>query len=95
MNPTKGNMNTTTVLTLITPAANKLDRMIQNRDQGDPDTLERWYSPSSEIEILCTTDEREDFEVEYESQLAADVLTQLEFQRLKSHLKRYFRLRIA
>jgi hypothetical protein len=87
-------MNNSPILTLITPAANKLDRMPQNRDQGDPDTLERWYSPLSEIEILCTTDEREDFEEEYQVRLDTDVLSLWLFQNMKSHLKRCFRLRI-
>jgi hypothetical protein len=95
MNPTKGNMSTTTVLTLITPAANKLARMIENRDQGDPDDLERYYSPLSEIEVVCTTDEREDYEAEERGrQLTADVLDDREFVEFCHHLKYHFRLKL-
>jgi hypothetical protein len=58
--------------TLCTPAGRKLDRL--SKERGDPETLERYYSPDELVEVLCSTDEGEDFERDTGKQLDADVL---------------------
>ena len=59
----------------ITEAAQDLlDRSPDRMDVGDPETIERYYSPNEAEEIVCTTDEREDFEQWAEIALTADVI---------------------
>ena len=59
--------------TFATPDAAKL-LAAQDRDSGQPETLEVYYNPSEQEEVYCTTEEREDFEQYTELALTADVL---------------------
>lgn len=86
---------TTTVLHLATKQGRKLDRKT-SRDHGDPAELETYYSPLQEIEIKCSTQDREDFETSTSRELtAADILGAEEFSALAVYLAANCKLRAS
>lgn len=71
----------------------KLDKP-ENTQTGDPDNLESYYSPLSEVRIYMSTDEREQFELECKPvTLDTDVLEAGAFIALFSWCRQNARLR--
>ena len=59
----------------------------EDRDHPRADDLENYLSPCLEIEVFCTTQEREDFEMETDISFSADVIDRAEeFDRLVTFL---------
>ncbi len=58
-------------------------------DHGPDNCLETYYSPKEEVEIQCSTDEREDFERDTNGhKITQDVLTDWEFLALLLFLRK-------
>ncbi len=66
----------------------------KSNEHGDPTGLERYWSPGGELKICCSSDEREEFERDTETELNADVLTADEFEKFFRWLKENARLRL-
>lgn len=80
------------LITLTTKAASKLYR---SPDKRPSDKLESYFSPAQEIEIACTTQEREDFETENEIALTADVIEdKRDFEALVRYLTANCKLKL-
>lgn len=66
----------------------------RSNGHGDPRDLERYYSPGGELEIRCSTTEREDFESETTLAITSDVLAAGQFKHLFRWLTENARLRL-
>lgn len=64
-------------VTLATKEARRLDK--GETGCGRADDLEKYYSPATEIELACSTAEREEFEQDHSVKLTADVLDERTF----------------
>lgn len=66
-----------TLITLATGEGKKLYKKSFNNHggHGDPEKLARFYSPGEEIEIICSTDELEEFENANEIALTSDIIS--------------------
>ena len=65
----------------------------QRSDRRPDDNLESYFSPAQEIEVTCTTEEREDFEQWHGIALDADVIGASEFRKLVEFLTSDYRLK--
>ena len=72
-----------------TKEARKLIRKDRPGERPYCDALENYLSPAQEIEIFCTTQEREDFEIDHkECTIDADVIAQPDvFAKLIAYLR--------
>jgi hypothetical protein len=61
------------LITLATKnARGLLDYALEHRDSPEPDELEVYFSPALEIQLHCTTQEREAFETDRKIELTED-----------------------
>ena len=78
---------------LETREGRKLSR-VDDSLHGPPNELEKYYSPNGEIELLCSTDEREDCEAATDIFLPSDVLDPDQFARLCAYMTANHKLKL-
>lgn len=80
-------------LSLSTADGRKLNRR-DSRMHGPPNDLEIYYSPFEEVQIDCSTNEREEFEEDEDLTLDEDILTEDQFEKFFLWLKKNAKLRL-